>query len=100
MEDLRKYVPQPEDVSRVRLPEGLAELAERIARNVHEVWAAGRLREGWTYGPQRDDRMKTHPCLVPYGELPEAEKDYDRQTAQNTLKLVVALGYEIRKKTD
>ena len=100
MEDLRKYVPQPEDVSRVRLPEGLDGLAERIARNVHEVWAAGRLREGWTYGPQRDDRKKTHPCLVPYGELPEAEKDYDRQTAQNTLKLVVALGYEIRKKTD
>ena len=61
-------------------------------------WSQSRLSEGWTYGARRDDEKKTHPCLVPYEELPEIEKDYDRNTAIGTLKLIQALGFDIVKK--
>lgn len=93
------YEPRPADLFAVELSEDLLALAEEIARNVHEVWSASRIAEGWTYGPRRDDVLKTTPCLVPYDELPEEEKRYDRDTALETLRLVTSLGYEIRKKT-
>lgn len=89
------YLPQPIDTSVVELPEELNELAEVIAKNVHEVWAAGRLADGWAYGEERDDERKLHPCFVPYEQLPESEKEYDRHTAQETLKLIVKLGFTI-----
>ena len=91
------YNPNPIDTSDIILPDDLLELLEKIAENVHEVWAAGRIAEGWTYGEKRDDALKQTPCLVPYAELSELEKDYDRKTALNTLKLIVALGYKIEK---
>lgn len=91
------YTPKPIDTSEVNLPEGLLELTEKIAENVHDIWAVGRMNAGWTYGEQRDDEKKTNPCLVPYGELSEGEKEYDRNTAIETLKLIVALGYKIKK---
>ena len=92
------YVPEVIDLDDVVLPESLDELLEQIAKNVHDVWARSRISEGWSYGPERDDVAKTHPCLVPYEELPESEKDYDRHRAVNTLKLVIKMGYDIRKK--
>ena len=92
-----QYIPQPADLTGVELPQELGELAEMIARNVHEVWSKNRLDDGWTYGPVRDDQKKTHPCLVPYEELPEREKDYDRATSQETLKLIMRLGFSISK---
>ena len=91
------YEPKPIDTADVILPPELLELTERIAENVHDVWAAGRIREGWTYGENRDDAKKTTPCLVPYGELTEGEKEYDRETALQTLKLIIKLGYRIEK---
>lgn len=93
----RPYRPQPADTSDVVLPKQLMELTEQIAENTHDVWAAGRIREGWAYGPERSTARKTSPCLVPYGQLPENEKDYDRNTAMETLKLIVKLGYRIEK---
>ena len=95
--DSKKYKPQPVDTSDVVLPQELSELAEQIARNVHEVWSAGRLAEGWTYGEQRSDADKTHPCLIPYEELTEVEKDYDRHTSLETLRLIVKLGFRITR---
>lgn len=94
------YTPKPIDISNQKLPEELLELTERIAENAHDFWALGRIREGWTHGPTRDDSLKTHPDLVPYDELPEGEKEYDRTTAMSTLKLIQELGYEIRKKAE
>lgn len=91
------YRPEPKDTSKVELPEELLALTEQIAENVHDVWALERIREGWTYGEVRDDKKKTTPCLVPYGELSESEKEYDRNTALQTLKLIVSLGYRIEK---
>ena len=91
------YIPEPMDLSLVDLPESLIQLSERIAENVHEVWAKARIDEGWTYGEKRDDIHKKHPCLVPYDELPEEEKEYDRNTAMNTIKMVKKLGFRIEK---
>ena len=91
------YYPHPLDTTDVRLPESLNELMEQLARNVHEVWAAGRIADGWKWGEVRDDEQKLRPCLVSYDELPEIEKDYDRRTALATLKTIVKLGYTIDK---
>ena len=91
------YVPQPMDTSDVQLPEELNVLIEQMSKNVHEVWAQNRLDQGWTYGEERSDVLKTHPCLVPYDELPEVEKAYDRDTALETLKLITKLGFKISK---
>lgn len=89
------YQPEPIDTSEIQLPDALSELTEQLARNTHEVWAAGRVRDGWRYGPERNDAEKLHPCLVPYEMLPESEKEYDRRTAMETLCLIVKLGYQI-----
>lgn len=91
------YIPNPIDLSGIELPESLLALTDRIAENVHDVWAAGRIAQGWTYGTERNDTLKTNPCLVPYSALPDSEKAYDRNTALETLKLILALGYTIEK---
>ena len=91
------YTPSPVDTHNVQLPEELIALAEAISKNVHEVWAKNRMNEGWTYGPVRDDRKRQTPCLVPYEELSEEEKAYDRNTALATLKFIVAKGFKIVK---
>ena len=85
------------DTSDVRLPEELDTLIEEMAKNVHEVWAQSRMKQGWSYGTERNDALQLHPCLVPYEELPEAEKTYDRDTALETLKLISKLGFKISK---
>ncbi|MCD8091069.1 MAG: Ryanodine receptor Ryr, partial [Clostridiales bacterium] len=87
------YEPKPVDTKDVVLPEELLSITELIAENVHDVWASGRISEGWTYGEKKDEENKKTPLLVPYGELPESEKEYDRNTAMETLKLIIKLGY-------
>lgn len=96
--DIRmNYLPQPIDTSNVEIPEELSGLLEAMAKNVHEVWAKNRIDEGWVFGPCRNDELKTHPCLIPYEELPEIEKDYDRATAMGTLKLIISMGFKISR---
>ena len=89
------YNPKPIDTSDIPLPVELTALTERIAENVHDVWAVSRIEQGWTYGPVRDDAKKETPCLVPYNDLPESEKEYDRNTALETIKLIIKMGYSI-----
>jgi hypothetical protein len=91
------YRPQPTDTSGVTLPMEIEELTELLARNAHDIWAQQRLAEGWAYGPKREDTSKKHPCLVPYEQLPESEKEYDRRAAMETLRTIVALGYQITR---
>ena len=93
----KTYRPAPVDLSEISLPDSLGELTEAIAENTHEVWSRNRMKEGWTYGPERDDKALKHPGLVPYSCLSEGEKDYDRATAMNAIKLIVKLGYRIEK---
>ena len=91
------YTPNPIKTDHITLTDDLLELVERLAENVHENWAQTRMQEGWVYGEQRDDAKKTTPCLVAYGDLPDSEKTYDRVTATETIKTLLALGYTIHK---
>lgn len=91
------YQPQPIDTSAVALPRDLVALTERLAENAHDVWATQRMADGWRLGAVRDDRAKTHPCLIPYADLPDSEKQYDRATAMQTIKAILAMGYRIEK---
>lgn len=93
-----KYDPHPIDLSDIPISDDLVELREAIAENAHEVWAFNRKKEGWSYGPFRDDEKKLHPDMIPYNRLPESEKEYDRDMAMNTIKLVQKLGWIIKRK--
>jgi serine/threonine protein kinase len=90
------YQPRPIDVTKVKLPPNFDALVERLAMNTHDIWAQMRISEGWQFGHTRDDRLKVHPCLIPYEILPEAEKEYDRAMLTNALSALLALGFEIR----
>ena len=91
----QSYTSQTIDTSDVKLPKELETLVEQMAKNVHEVWAQTRIAQGWTYGERRDDQLKTHPSLIPYEELTEEERDYDRNTSVGTLKFILKQGFKI-----
>lgn len=99
-ENMSTYIPKPIDLSDVELTEDLNELREAIAENAHEIWAENRQKEGWTYGPERNDELKQNPDMVPYSQLPEGEKEYDREMAMKTIKLLLKLGYDLIKRED
>ena len=86
------YNPTPIDTSAISLPDDLLDLTECLAESTHDHWALQRMSEGWTFGPRRDDQAKHHPDLVPYADLPDSEKEYDRKTAMETLKAIVRFG--------
>lgn len=92
-----KYEPHPVDTSNISLPAELTPLIDDMCRNVHEVWAATRIAQGWTYGSRRDDAAKHHPCLVPYDDLTDEEREFDRNTSLETIKLILKLGFKISK---
>lgn len=98
LQTVEDYKPQPIKLDDIPLGDDLLELQEAIAENAHDVWAAARINEEWSYGPVRDDAEKKHPDLVPYSALPDSEKEYDRIMALNTIKLVKKLGFDIVKK--
>lgn len=89
------YAPEPIDTSAVEFSEEMHLLREQIAEQVHDTWAAGRLAEGWTYGSARNDDLKQNPTLVPYADLSDEEKAYDRRTAEATVAMLVQLGWTI-----
>jgi len=91
------YIPEPIETKDVELSDDLKSLSEDLAKHVHEVWAKGRITQGWTLGPVRNDELKQTPCLVPYEELTEEERDYDRNTSQETLRFLIKQGYRIVK---
>ena len=94
------YKPQPIDTKNIKLDDEILKLSELLAENTHAVWANTRIEQGWKYGPVRDDAKKEHPCLVEYDELSEDEKEFDRNTALETLKLIIKLNYKIIKNTE
>ena len=82
--------PKPIDTSNIQLPDEILELTEQLAENAHYIWVRQRISDRWAYGPERNDERKEHPCLVPYADLPETEKEYDRRAAIETLKAILA----------
>lgn len=95
--EIKDYIPQPVDTSKIELPKDFYEIVECISKNVHEVWAQTRISQGWSYGTERNDELKKHPCLIPYEQLPEEEKEYDRNTVLGTLKLIISMGFKIER---
>jgi len=91
------YKPKPIDTSDIDLSPDLRELTEMLSKNTHENWAKARINHGWSYGPRRDDDKKETPCLVPYEDLPDSEKEYDRILTLNLLKVIKKLGFRIEK---
>lgn len=95
MSDKKGYEPAPLEAADVFFPQELTPLMEELAASIHDAWARQRISEGWSYGPERSDTLKTTPVLIPYDELPESEKEYDRITARQTILLLVQKGYRI-----
>jgi hypothetical protein len=93
----KTYKPKPLDTSHVRLSKAMKDVIEKLARNTHDVWAKQRISHDWSYGAKRDDMRKQHPDLVPYNKLTEKEKAYDRKTAEEVIKALLAMGYRIEK---
>ena len=93
------YAPAPIRTEGVVIDDGLTPLVEDLARNAHDLWALQRLQDGWSWGEERCDQTKRHPCLVAYDDLPESEKAYDLTLVQGTLKAILALGYTVLKDT-
>lgn len=91
------YQPKPIDTSGIELTKEIQELQEKLAENIHYVWATQRINQGWVYGPERNDHKKEHPNLIPYNLLSEEDKDYDRKTVMETLKVIISLGFRIQK---
>lgn len=91
------YIPKPQDTSEIILSKEIEELTEIIAKNTHENWSKNKLEDGWVYGDTLDEKKKTHPSLTFYENLSEEEKDYDRTTAMEAIKLLIKMGYKITK---
>ena len=98
LHSVEDYEPHPIDVDSIPLNGDLEQLQDAIAENAHNVWAKARIKEGWTYGKEFDDEKKEDPTIMPYTALPDSEKEYDRLTAFNTIKLVKKLGFDIIKR--
>nr|XP_049707621.1 ryanodine receptor isoform X34 [Helicoverpa armigera] len=95
VQDDTAFVPTPVDTLQITLPSYVEQIRDKLAENIHEMWAMNKIEAGWMYGDQREDLHKIHPCLVPFERLPPAEKRYDIQLAVQTLKTILALGYYI-----
>lgn len=91
------YKPQPIPTGHIALSDEILELVELLAENAHDIWASERLRDNWTFGPHRDDQERRHPCLVPYSQLSEQERDYDRAMVIGSIRAILALGFTISR---
>jgi ryanodine receptor 2 len=94
------YIPKPLETDHIVLGGDLLELVELLAENAHDIWACQRLQDGWIFGPERCDASRHHPCLVPYAQLSEAEKAYDRIAVLGTVRAVLALGFKVVRAAD
>jgi hypothetical protein len=72
--------PKPADEEPLRQSLAQSETCELLAEAEHNGWMVERMLNGWTYGRIRDDANKKHPLLIPYNQLSEGDKDYDRHT--------------------
>ena len=93
---MSNYDPKPPTQETAKIPKRLRELIEQLAEVNHDAWARQRLDDGWTLGPARNDERKEHPCLIPYDQLPDSEKEYDRRVASANIRAILSLGFEIK----
>ncbi|WP_250033861.1 RyR domain-containing protein [Paractinoplanes maris] len=91
------WVPDLHDTAALTLPPAVVTDLEQLAEHVHNVWGSKRLADGWRYGPERSTAERTMPSLVPYADLPEDERDYDRELVTETVKMLLRLGYRVSR---
>ncbi|XP_037397585.1 ryanodine receptor 3-like isoform X3 [Pygocentrus nattereri] len=89
------FIPTPVDTSQIVMPPHLEKVRDRLAENIHELWAMNKIELGWSYGKIRDDNKRQHPCLVDFSKLPETERNYNLQMSTETLKTLLALGCHV-----
>ena len=68
---------------------------EILAKIEHERWVSEKLLNGWKYGKKRNDKRKIHPCIKKWNNLPENEKEKDRQTVRRIPEFLAEAGFEI-----
>lgn len=83
------YTPKPILMKKSELSPEIQELVEKLAENGHDIWAEGKIRNGWEFGEELDKDTKKHPNLVPYEDLSETEKDYDREMVVGTISYLI-----------
>uniref|UniRef100_A0A8C8D3B2 Ryanodine receptor 3 n=1 Tax=Oncorhynchus tshawytscha TaxID=74940 RepID=A0A8C8D3B2_ONCTS len=89
------FIPTPVETSQIVMLPYLEKVRDRLAENIHELWAMNKIELGWSYGKIRDDNKRQHPCLVDFPRLPETEKNYNLQMSTETLKTLLALGCHV-----
>jgi len=89
------YEPKSLDLTNVQISADLVNLVEQLAEITHDNWVRQRLADGWRQGQRRNDLQKEHPGIVPYDDLPESEKEYDRKISLGVVQAMIALGYRV-----
>lgn len=80
-------------------PKGEDDL-ERLSIMEHERWMNSKLKAGWKYAPETNKSMKQHSALIPWEDLPEAEKDKDRDLVRAIPRLLTEIGYTVADLND
>jgi ryanodine receptor 2 len=70
----------------IQLAAFVENIRDKLAENIHEMWAVTKIETGWCFGERRDDAQMSHPCLTQFQNLPAAEKRYNIQLAVQTLR--------------
>jgi len=70
---------------------------ERLAETEHVRWVEARIATGWKYAGETNKEKKRHNCLVPWKELPEDEKEKDRDLVRGIPAILARAGYAIVK---
>uniref|UniRef100_A0AAV2JJ13 Ryanodine receptor 2-like n=1 Tax=Knipowitschia caucasica TaxID=637954 RepID=A0AAV2JJ13_KNICA len=89
------FIPNPIDISKTVLPLQLENIRRKMAENVHELWAMDQIELGWTFGTVKDEEKKIDPCLIEFSNLTDSEINQNIQTAEDTLKTILALGFHM-----
>ena len=70
---------------------------ERLARMEHDRWMAAKRQAGWRHGPAKDDAVKSHPCIVPFDDLPVDEQDKDRNAVRQIPAMLARVGFRVHR---
>ena len=72
-------------------------IAEDLAKMEHDRWVRDKERDGWRYGPERNDEQKLHPLMVPWEELPDEQRDKDRNPMRELPRILGRVGLQIER---
>ena len=82
-------------ISAAQYEKYIEEHIDIMARAEHEGWMAEKLKNDWIKGDIKNDQLKLHPSLVDYYDLPESEKEKDRNSIREYKGLIEEAGFDI-----